>query len=88
VTRKTVLQIFQSLVIGAFVGISAYGILILVFADEVQNSMPAWKSILLGLTAFGCMAIIVILGGMIDKAEAVNGKRGKKVENETDSADG
>ncbi len=82
--RKYLLEVIHNLAIGAFVGISAYGIMILFFADEVQNPMPVWKSVLLGLSAFLCMAIIVILGGMIDKNAARKDQVQEKIKSKTD----
>ncbi len=83
--RKTFLQIAQSLAIGLFVGISAFGILVYFFGTDEANPMPAIKSVLLGLVAFGSMAIIVILGGMIDRESAKEGDPLKKTENGKDS---
>ena len=79
--RKTFLQVIQSLAIGLFVGISAFGILTYFFGPDEANPMPASKSVLLGLVAFGIMAIIVVLGGMIDREAGKERGLGKKREN-------
>ena len=65
--KKTLLQVFQNLAIGVFVGVSAYGILVLFFEGA---PLPARKSILLGLIAFASMVLIVVLGGMVDREAA------------------
>lgn len=76
--RKTVLKVFQSLAIGVFVGISAFGILTYFFGGDEANPLPARQSILLGLSAFLVMVVIVVLGGMIDREEARDADRRKK----------
>jgi len=86
VKRKTWLQIIQSLAIGVFVGLSAFGILTYLFGGDEANPLTAQKSILLGLIAFGTMALIVILGGMIDKEAAKDGDPGKKAEKQDGSS--
>lgn len=78
--RKTVLQVAQNIAIGAFVGLSAYGILTYVFGGDEASPMPPSRSILLGLIAFGCMALIVVLGGLIDRESARGSGKGKKTE--------
>ena len=85
--KRYLLEIIHNLAIGAFVGISAYGIMILFFADEVQNPMPVWKSVLLGVSAFVCMAIIVVLGGMIDKDAAGKDRAREKIEEKADQVE-
>ena len=79
--RKTFLQVVQSLAIGLFVGISAFGILTYFFGGDEANPMPAKQSVLLGLAAFGIMVLIVILGGMIDRETAKKNDFRKEIEN-------
>jgi hypothetical protein len=86
--RRGILQVIQNLAIGVFVGISAYGVLILFFADEIQTPMSPLKSVLLGVTGVGCMVVIVVLGGMIDRDTAVNAKSTKGNTNGKGSEDG
>ena len=80
--KKNLLKVLLNLAIGVFVGISAFGILTRLFGGEGADPLPASTSIILGIIAFGCMAVIVVLGGMIDREE------GKKSRNKDPSDDG
>lgn len=82
--KKTFLQILQNLAVGVFVGISAFGILTYFFTGDEANAIPAGRSILLGVIAFGSMVLVVVLGGMIDR-EAARGAVGR---NRKDKSDG
>lgn|GEM_PF-1668025 len=83
--KKNFLKVLLNLAIGVFVGISAFGILTRFFGEEGADPLPASISILLGVIAFGCMGIIVVLGGMIDREE---GKKAKKKDTSDDGKDG
>ncbi|MBN2720576.1 MAG: YbaK/EbsC family protein [Proteobacteria bacterium] len=73
--KKNLFKVLLNLAIGVFVGISAFGILTRFFGEEGAAPLSASTSILLGVIAFGCMGIIVVLGGVIDREE---GKKARK----------
>ena len=64
--KRGVLQFIQNLAASVFIGIAVYG-LIIFFGGEMQRRVPAWKSLILGFTAVVCIAVIVVVGGLIDK---------------------
>lgn len=82
--KKNLLKVLLNLAIGVFVGISAFGILTRFFGEEGAVPLPASTSILLGIIAFGCMGVIVVLGGVIDREE---GKKARKKDLPDDERD-
>jgi 4-hydroxybenzoate polyprenyltransferase len=66
IIRRGILQFIQNLAMSVFIGIAVYGVIIF-YGGEVQKKLPPWKSLLLGSAAVVCIAVIVIIGGLIDK---------------------
>ena len=86
--RRGVLQFIQNLAASVFIGIAVYG-LIIFFGGEMQRRIPAWKSLFLGLTAVVCIAVVVVVGGLIDKQASRNeNKEGQEVGQNGSSGNG
>ncbi len=64
--KRVLLEFLQMLTASTFVGISLYGVFIY-WGGEIQEKIPASKSLLLGLVAVICIIAFVMIGGLLDK---------------------
>ncbi len=67
--KKNFYQLLQHLAAAVFIGLSVYGFIIFM-GSEVNNVLPFWTSISLGLLAIVCCAVVVFMGGIIDRLAA------------------
>jgi hypothetical protein len=74
--KRWILEFTQMLAASVFVGISFYGVFIY-WKGEIQEKIPASKSLLLGLGAVICIIAFVIIGDLLDKI-ALAGEAGKE----------
>ena len=66
VVKRLLLEFIQMLAASAFVGISLFGVFIY-WGGEIQEKIPATRSLLLGLGAVICILIFITIGGLLDR---------------------
>lgn len=71
--KRTFYQFIQHLAAAIFIGISVYGIIIYM-GGKVNEKVPVATSLLLGLGAVACIVVIVVMGGVLDRIMAKEGK--------------
>jgi formate hydrogenlyase subunit 3/multisubunit Na+/H+ antiporter MnhD subunit len=64
--KRGLLQLVWSLAASVFIGVSVYGV-ITYWGGEINQKVPAGKSLLLGLLAVICIVVIVYIGGLQDR---------------------
>lgn len=64
--KRGLLQFLQHLAASVFIGIAVYGAIIY-YGGERQKHIPVKESLLLGLGAVVCIAVVVIIGGFQDR---------------------
>ncbi|GBE14874.1 hypothetical protein BMS3Abin14_00926 [bacterium BMS3Abin14] len=67
--KKHIYQFIQYLAASVFIGLSVYGVIIFM-GGEVHTKLPFWTSMLLGLGAIVCIAVVVVMGGILDRIMA------------------
>ncbi len=67
--KKNIYQFIQHLAASAFIGLSVYGFIIFM-GGEVNERLPFWTSISLGMGAIVCGGVVVYMGGIIDRMTA------------------
>ncbi len=77
--KKTIYQFVQYLAASTFIGISVYGIIssdffVVYMGWDANEKVPVATSLLLGLGAVTCIVVIVVLGGVLDRIMAQEGK--------------
>lgn len=71
--KKVIYQLVQGLAASTFLGISAYGIVIHM-GGNVNEKVPVATSLLLGLVAVVSIVIVIVMGGVLDRIMAQEGK--------------
>jgi hypothetical protein len=71
--KRAIYQFVQYLAASTFIGISVYGIIVYM-GGNVNEKVPVATSLLLGLGAVVCIVIIVVMGGVLDRIMAQEGK--------------
>jgi hypothetical protein len=64
--KRKLYQFIQHLAASTFIGLSVYG-LIIFMGGEVNKHLPFWTSLSLGLGAVVCIAVVVYMGGILDR---------------------
>lgn len=80
--KRGLLQFMQHLAASVFIGIAVYGAIIY-WGGETQKKIPVSESLLLGLGAVICIAVVVGIGGIQDKM-ALSDEARDKAEQEND----
>ena len=64
--KRGLIQFIQHLAASVFIGIAVYGAIIY-WGGETQSKIPMALSLLLGIGAVVCIAIVVAIGGLQDR---------------------
>lgn len=67
--KKTFYQFIQHLAASVFIGLSVYGLIIFMGAEQ-NKRLPFWTSISLGLGALVCCVVAVYMGSILDRMAA------------------